>query len=446
MVIAEWKSEKWQVNNRIIRGIDDISMSVQARTETDKESGEERCIGRTLETLSISFTTMIATGGNPKKENDALQLLVGQSAPFYCGTNQLGSNDFILTNVYMSEASLDNAGNILKATFELSFIEDSSQQELTGTKEDKPNIKIMYQGKDIFSTISLSSLLYTQYAENHADVLEMIFNDTGNNWNRWDNEKMKDTEISVIAEGVETGKMIVFSCTPQNGLFVLKALSVPMNYNSTTTKSWESVTLEDLAKEIAGKYGLGFKNFSTKGKTRKYVSQNNEGDFKFLSKRCELEGACFVVYDGTLNLYDEKSVEAGAGGVEIDIDDEKFTSVNPVEKINRAIGEYIVKNGRFQGKASDNKYTEAKTEIISEPVENEVDCNDIATAFLRKVNKAVFDIEIKTDLQSGVSAGSVIKCKSKKRQTWNGNLFVHKLRHDLVRLKSVIWARKPLDY
>lgn len=448
MVTAEWDSQKWKVNNDIIRGIEEINLSVEARTETDKESKETKCVGRTLEKMDITFSTALSVGGNPKKEQDELQKLCGSSAPFYCGEEQLGSNDFILTSVSMSEGCLTGKGEILSARFELSFLEDSSQQEKEGIKEKEnlPKIKIMYEGKDIFPSISVYGMLYTQYAENHADVLEIQFNDTGKNWNKWDSGKMKDTEISVEAEGIKTGKMFIFSCEPSNGLFNLKAMSVPSNYNSTTTKSWESATLEDLAQEIASKYGLSFKKFNTKGKARKYVHQDNDGDFAFLKKRCELEGACFVVFDGTLNLYDEKEIENGNSGVEVNIDDEKFTSATPTEKVNLAIGEYTVKNGRYEGKATDSNYTLTKTTVIDEAVESNADCEDVAKSFLRQKNKEINTIEIKTDLQKGISAGSVISCKSDKKKTWNTDLFVYKLRHDITKCKSTIWARKPLKY
>ena len=188
MVTAEWKNQKWQVNKNIIRGIEEINMSVEARTETDSENNTTKCIGRTLEKLEISFSTAIGGGGNPKKEQDELQLLCGKSAPFYCGENQLGDNDFILERVDMSEGTLNLKGDILASKFSLSFIEDSSQQEKEGIKgkENKPRIKINYEGSDIFPKISVSGMTYTQYAENHADVLEIQFNDTGKNWNKWD--------------------------------------------------------------------------------------------------------------------------------------------------------------------------------------------------------------------------------------------------------------------
>lgn len=446
MVTAEWKNQKWEVNHKIIRGITEINLSVEARTETDKENNTTKCIGRTLETMSVIFSTSIGGGGNPFEEQKELEKLCGSSSPFYCGEEQLGSNDFILSSVNMTEGNLTPKGDIISSTFELTFIEDSSQQEKNGTKENVSNVKINYGGKDIFPSISVNSIIYTQYAENHADVLELEFNDTSKQWNKWDKGTMKDSEISLESNNVKTGKMFIYNVEAKNGTYKLKALSIPSEYNSTTTKSWESASLEDIAQEIASKHKLGFKKFNTKGKTRKYVHQDNEADFTFLKTRCELEGACFVVFDGVLNLYDEKAIENGKSGVEIDIDDEQFTSVIPTEKINLAIGEFTVKNSKYEGKATDKNYTLSKTKVIDEVVESETDCKDIATALLRQKNKEINTIEIKTDFLKGVSAGSVVKSVSKKKPTWNTELFVYKLRHDFLKNKSTIWARKPLNY
>ena len=90
--------------------------------------------------------------------------------------------------------------------------------------------------------------------------------------------------------------------------------------------------------------------------------------------------------------------------------------------------------------------TLTKTKVIDEPMESNSDCEDVAKSFLRQKNKEINTIEIRTDLQREISAGSVIDCLSKKKTTWNAKLFVYKLRHDLVANKSTIWARKPLNY
>lgn len=448
MVAVEWNNEKWRSNKNIIRGINEITMSVSVKTATDSANKTTKIVGRNLETLDISFKTSIGTGGEPLEEQKKLQKQCGKSAPFYCGTEQLGDNDFILVSADMSEGLLTSNGEITTATFALKFLEDGKEQEQSGTKtsEEKNNISIMYEGSDIAKKISIKSILYTQHASNHADVLELTFNDTGKNWDRWDGGKMSGTEISAEAFGVKTGKMFVHSCSPQNGWFELRAMSVPPDYNSTTTKSWEKISLEELAKEIASNHGLTCKTFSTKNVKRKYVAQNNQGDFEFLSARCLLEGAAFVVYDGVLNLYDEKSLEAESEGVQIDIDDEKFTEASPVQCKDKAIGEYTVKNGRYSGVATDTNASLKKTEVIDEALENDAGAKDIATAKLRAVNKNIDCIEIVTDLQKGISAGSVIGVKSEKRPNWNCSAFAYKVRHNLTDNKTKIWARKPLNY
>lgn len=444
MVSAEWNKEKWQSDKDIIRGISEISMSVAVKTTTDKANKTTKVTGRTLETLEVSFGTTLGTGGNPVEEQKQLHNQCGMSAPFYCGTEQLGENDFILTSVGMTEGRLTASGEIVSATFSMKFIEDGMKQEKKGVEQK--DVIINYEGKDIASKVSIKSMLYTQYASNHADVLEINFNDTGKNWDRWDSGKMSGTEISAEAFGIKTGKMFVHSCSPKNGVFELRALSVPPDYNSTTTKSWEKITLEEIAKEVASNHGLTCKNYSTQNIKRKYVAQNNQGDFEFLSSRCLLEGASFVVYDGVLNLYDEKTLENDKAGVEIDIDDERFTEAVPVQSKEKALGEYTVKNGRFLGTATDENATQKKTEVIDEALEDNTGAKQIATAKLRAANKNIHCIEITTDLQKGISAGSVISLKTEKRPNWKCNAFVYKVRHNLVSNKTKIWARKPLSY
>lgn len=447
MVCAEWNEEKWRSNKNIIRGIEEISLSVEVKTATDSANKTTKVVGRGLEKLNVKFSTSLGTGGNPEKEQKELHNKCGKSAPFYCGEIQLGENDFMLTSVNLKNGILTPKGDITAATFELVFLEDGKKQEEKGTTEAPlDNLVITYEGENIARKIAVKSITYTQYASSHADVLELSFNDVGKNWNKWDNGKMAGTEISVECTGVKSGKMFVHSCSPKNGVFELRALSVPLEYNSTATKSWEKVTLEDLSKEIAEKHGLTCKTFSTKGIKRKYVSQNNTGDFSFLEERCKLEGASFVCFDGNLNLYDEKALEAGGNTLEIDIDDKRFTEAVPVQSKDKAISEYTVKNGRFSGTAKDDNKGQVITKVIDEALDSDSEAKDIATALLRNRNKGLECIEIDTDLQKGVSAGTVLKLKSESRPIWNGKVFVYKVRHNFMTNKSKIWARKPLEY
>lgn len=447
MVAAEWNEEKWKSNKKIIRGIEEISLSVEVKTATDSANKTTKVVGRGLEKLSVKFSTSLGTGGNPEKEQKDLHNKCGKSAPFYCGEIQLGENDFILTSVDMKEGLLTPKGDITAASFELVFLEDGKKQEEKGTAEAPlDGLIITYEGENIGRKIAVKSLLYTQYVSSHADVLEINFNDVGKNWDKWDNGKIAGTEISVECAGVKSGKMFIHSCSPKNGVFELRALSVPLEYNNTATKSWEKVTLEDLAKEIAEKHGLTCKTFSTKGIKRKYVAQNNTGDFSFLGERCKLEGAAFVVYNGDLNLYDEKTLEAGSNTLEIDIDDKRFTEAVPVQSKDKALSEYTVKNGRFSGSAKDDNGGQVITKVIDEALDSDSEAKDIAAALLRNRNKGLQCIEITTDLQKGVSAGSVLKLKSESRPSWNGVVFVYKVRHNFMGNKSKIWARKPLDY
>jgi hypothetical protein len=177
MVYAEWDKQKWETSAKKVRGIESISLSCEAKTETDATNGVTKCTGRTLEKMTVTFSTATATGGNPKDEIKELELLTGKSAPFYCGEEQIGDNDFILTAAKTSEAMLNVNGDILSAKFELSFIEDATAQELEGAKkpeaakenEKKSKLAIYIQGENIAPKISIKQIYYTQYAEKRCN-------------------------------------------------------------------------------------------------------------------------------------------------------------------------------------------------------------------------------------------------------------------------------------
>lgn len=440
MVQAEWNNQKWEISGDKVRPVISLDIETGARTETDSEKDATVFIGRELELVSLVFKTSTMTGGDPAKERKQYDELVGKSAPLYIGTEQIGENDMLLKSADFSNVIMNSDGVILAAEVRLDFIENADP--LSDTQ-----IKIIYAGKDISKDVSIAACWVEHYAEGHADILEIHFNDPDKKWDGWAKEGMTGKDIQVEKGNIKTGKMSINSVMPSGSVFVLRAMSTPQSAVNPTSKSWEEVTLEMIAEEIAGRHGLAFEKHDTQEITRAYVRQDNQPDFAFLASRCKMEGAAFLVYDGTLVLYDEnaRESETPAKVIGIDISTTVFSAEDNTDK---AYNLCTVDNGECKGEAKDDDVpgNASLLKQINDKLASDDEAAGIAKGYLRQANKNRRILVIDRDLYSAVCAGSTVKVETKKASSWSGAVYVFRMRQDLVKNKTKMWARRPLKW
>ena len=313
-------------------------------------------------------------------------------------------------------------------------------------KEEKSGLadiglKVLYNNKDITEDISVSDCIHDMFASSQADTLCMKFNDSKRLWDKWKPTK-KDT-ISVSYGIAKTGVMYIDSVIPENGLYTLRASSIPPTALNKTDKSWENVHLLQLAQEIASRHGLGFESYDVADKIYSYVRQPNIPDFEFLQQRCNLESLAFVVYDKKLVLYDEEKLEIATPVKEIQIrSDNDFTYTDSSQK---GYGKAIVTNGDLTGEfISSNGLDNSLTQTIATNIGGQAEANRFAKGLLRQANKNLTKGIFKLPLMREFSAGSVMQIKTTGADTWNGNGFVSHIRQDYIKSTSKVFFRKAV--
>jgi uncharacterized protein len=440
MVQAEWNGQKWEISKEKVRPVSSLEIENTARTKTDSENDVTVFVGRGLELANLTFKTSTMTGGDPAAERAALDKLVGTAAPLYVGEEQIGENDMLLRSAEISNAVLNGEGAIIAAEITLDFVEKANPGSDTG-------IKIIYSGKNIAGDVSIAACWVEHYAEDHADVLEIRFSDPKKEWDGWAKEGMTGEEIRVEYGNINTGKLYVHSVKPDGAVFVLKAMSIPPTALNPASKSWEEVTLEMIAEEIAGRHGLTFKSFNTKGTKRAYVRQDNQADLVFLSRRCKMEGAAFLVYDGALVLYDEQAREAENPSKVMGLD-ASTTIFTAEDNTAAAFHSCAVENGECTGTHTDADVP--GDAVLLKQIDDKLASDDealgIAKGYLRQANKWRKILTVERDLFAAVCAGSTVKIETKKASSWAGAVYVFRMRHDLVKNRSKIWARRPLKW
>ena len=169
-------------------------------------------------------------------------------------------------------------------------------------------MNLYYNGTDIYNDVSVAYCVHEMYAEKQADTLVLRFHDTNGTWSKW-NPAAGD-EIRLTEGASNTGKMFIHSINPENGIFTIRAMSMPKSGATKRSKSWEGVRYLQIGREIAANHGLTFRSFGCIDQVYPYLNQENEGDFALFSRLSMLEGNQMLIYDGNLVAYNEQYIES----------------------------------------------------------------------------------------------------------------------------------------
>lgn len=303
-------------------------------------------------------------------------------------------------------------------------------------------MNLYYNNVDIYGGVSLNYCVHEMYAEKQADGLVLRFNDTKGVWSKW--QPAEGDAIRFKEGSSDTGKMFVHSMCSENGLFTIRALSLPISGKTKKSKSWEGVRFLQIANEIAKAHGLTFQNYGCTDQVYAYLVQDNETDFAFFSRLCTLEGCQMLIYDGRLLVYNEAYLEkqAAAGSVTIEQN-----------------GQFLYKDNRSAGYGScvitcgdcSGSFTApgTRSSAILRPAGIRVTSNGEASRFakglLRDANKYGRSGQFSKSLLTGYAAASLIKIKTPKASAWDGTVFVYRVRHDYVKNRSTIYFRDILE-
>ena len=304
-------------------------------------------------------------------------------------------------------------------------------------------MKLFYNGTDIYNDVSVNYCVHEMFAEKQADTLVIRFNDTKGTWSKWN---PATGDVVRFTEGSsDTGKMFIHSMKPENGLFTIRAMSMPKSGTTKKSKSWEGVRFLQLAHEIAGNHGLTFQNYGCTDQVYPYLKQENETDFALFSRICTLEGCQMLIYDGRLLAYNEHYIESQTPTGKLEVDN----NGNFTYQDNRAscYGSCEVAGGSYSGKFSAPNAT--NTAVLRPDKAITVTSNAEAARFakglLRNANKYGRTGQFSKALQTGYAAASMLQLKTPKASAWDGAVFVYKVRHDFVGNKSTLYFREPLE-
>ena len=304
-------------------------------------------------------------------------------------------------------------------------------------------MNLYYNGTDIYNDVSVNYCVHEMFAEKQADTLVIRFNDTKGVWSKW-NPAAGDT-LRFKEGASDTGKMFIHSMKPENGLFTIRAMSMPSSGATKKSRSWEGVRFLQLGNVIAKDNGLTFKNYGCKDQVYPYLMQNNETDFALFSRVCMLEGCQMLIYDGCLLAYNEQYIESQTPAGTLTVGENGVFTYQD----NRAAcyGSCEIASGSYSGKfkAPNATSTTVLRPDKTIPVTSNAEAARFAKGLLRNANKYGHTGQFSKELLTGYAAASLLKLKTTKASAWDGTVFVYKVRHDFVGNKSTLYFREPLE-
>lgn len=453
--------------------VQEFTMKSAVKIEADEESGILKVTGRELQTCNVRIPVHTVTGTDPRSTFETLNLSRGKSGGIYLSGGvggtlsraaldllqtsdwrkmltsgdivsigkkalqaaKMGGTDFMLTAVEMNVNDVSSAGDINGADIMLSFTENTKQSQTGG-------LRVYVNDKDVTESISVASCYYDMHAEGEADSLQITFADTKKQWANWKPNPQGDS-VRITDGAVDSGKLYIDSLKPENGKYKLQAYSTPKTAYSKKSRSFENLNLQQIASKVAKDNGLTARFFDVPETQFKYVQQKGQSDLAFLQSLCKKRGVSFIVFNGSLTLYGEKHIEGAEAAKTLSPGRTDNFTVTDDKQASWASCE--LRNGKYTGTASDanNKTGKTYRETVQTAWKNQADANAAAAARLRQLNKSSKRAELEMSTQRQLAAGSVVELDC---NGWNGKAFVYRMRHDLLRKRSRLWLREPLNY
>lgn len=305
-------------------------------------------------------------------------------------------------------------------------------------------MKVIYEGVDIYPEISVNYCVHEMYAEGQADSVEIRLNDTRFLWDGWD-PKEGET-LTVSKEAATTGTMWITSAKPENGLFTLRASSVPKAaIHTRVDKAWENVHLSQIASDIAGKYGLSFEEYGVEDVFYPYLRQQNTSDLVFLREQGIFESCSVLVFDQKLVLFNEPFLEKEAPKGSLKIEAKRDFEYTDDSGKNYQICK--VQSGVYKGEFWDQTVQEERTLYPKRNiyVTSNGEATRYAKGILRFANKKNRYGILYQPFLPDYSAGSTVHLETTGYLSWDGSVFITRLRHDYVEKTSKVFFRRLLE-
>lgn len=304
-------------------------------------------------------------------------------------------------------------------------------------------MKLFIKDVDITdSDQSFRSCKYTDYAGGHADVLQIIFNDTYDLWRTW--KLCKNDKIKVIKDNIDTGDMYVSNISIADGAYVLKALSTPASSLNESSNIRENIKLLEICSEISKELKFNLLTYDIADFVYSYVERVNLNPISYLESILLKEGYLQKIFNNKLIVFSEKKLENVKPEIVIAKEDfivEPNLSTSDVNIVSSVENLYQHENGLIKNEVSSG--LNGRRLLYNIPVASIGEGERFCSNIMRYYNKYEYvgSGYVENDV---VTAGVTVNLQGDFAE-WSGNNFVYEVKHDLIRDNKFIKFRKPIQ-
>lgn len=303
---------------------------------------------------------------------------------------------------------------------------------------------IVYENVNISGQIRsyTKNFSYTDVASGESDSISLSLTDEDKKWiDAWMPEKgdrisadirfrnwQKDDTEESFRCGSFTLDDLSFSGNPIT--CKIGAVSVPQNddFNATKrTKTWEGVTVEGIASEIASKAGVAL-YYQAATISVDLLEQNEQEDCAFLYSVCQNYGLSMKVFSDKIVIYDTEAYEQSAPTATIDIKDADTSwSYNTTIK-----GTYTGATFSYSDPLNEEEYiidigSPGRMLNLNVDANNVWDAEKKGIAKLNAENKKITTMSITVFRREPIVASQVVAITGIGKL--DGNYFVDKVKH-----------------
>lgn len=193
------------------------------------------------------------------------------------------------------------------------------------TDARRADVNLIFNGKSVKKQLDpyLESVTYEDIAKNDSDTLEITIQNVDMKWlKEWYPQKGSTVsgnlkllhwtgqdDTKTLQFGSFTLDEVSFSGNPRTAKFSCVAVPASESFRTRErSKTWKDVTIQAIAREIAGRYKLALK-YNGLTVQIKALEQSDQTDCAFLQQLCEDYGQALKVYSNSIVIYDQTKME-----------------------------------------------------------------------------------------------------------------------------------------
>lgn len=304
--------------------------------------------------------------------------------------------------------------------------------------------KVIYNGVDITDNITVSSCIMTDSNGGKQDYAKISFANGGKVWQEW--KPQYNDEVRIIHGYSNSGIMYINGIESNENAYTLILLPTPTTSKKKKSCIWRKVKLSEIISDVANSLGFKIKFYGFKDYTYSTKTQINKTDLAFMCEACAYEGFNVKIFDKTIIIYDEKTLNLADASGTITPDECSFYSFDdentPLSAV--AVKYFDVEKKQVISYTANASGIDGGSITLTIKVDNQAQAERIAKNYLHKNNNFIKCGTLKLKNADVFASGSVINLSGFKG--YDGKWYINESIFDTTNNDCIFKINKIRGY